>query len=233
MEEIPMKRLAPVLAAAVLGTGCIMVDDNDCSSSSVTLEWDFQRFDGSAPTGCLGAGVDAVDVWVDGQFVDTYACNDGGATVFGIGSGTHDVTVEGVDLAAGRIAYRDQRTFSASGCGNQLVRVRPAEGTVNLNYSDVGCTSTACYLWFNVHDDVADTIAAVIGDTSPFAVKTLYAYPDDVVLRLPVGLYTLDWMEQVTSAFLGQAITCSASSFDVASATLTTVPVTLSAACLP
>lgn len=226
-----MKRIAFVLAAAFLGTGCIVVGDDHCSSS-VTLEWDFRLSDGSV-TGCAGAGVDEVDVWVDGNFVSTYTCTAGGATISGVGSGTHDVTVEGFDLVAGRIAYRDQRTFQGTSCGDQLVAVRPAEGTANLNYSDVGCTASPCYLWFSVHDEIANATAAVIGDTSPFAVKTLYPYPGDVVLRLPVGSYTLDWMEQVTSVFLGQAMTCSASTFAVASATQTTVPVTLSAACLP
>src|SRR5512138_1542197 len=179
MEEIPMKRLAFVLAATFLGSGCIVTDHGDCSTG-VTLEWDFQQANGTV-TGCGAAGVDEVDVYLDGNYVSTYACTSGGATI-PVTTGGHHVTVEGIDLQAGRIAYRDARSFQAAGCGTQLVSVRPAEGTANLNYGDIGCTASPCYLWFSVHDDVANTPAAAIGTSSQASVKILYPYPGDVVL---------------------------------------------------
>jgi hypothetical protein len=225
-----MKPLALALAA-VLGTGCIVVDDDDaCSTSSLTLEWDFLRSD-NAVTGCAGAGVDLVDVYVDGQFVDTFFCGEGGGTVGPVWAGSV-VTVEGIDLA-GRIAYRDQVT-SASSCGNRFAAVRPAEGTVNLNYSAPGgCSASPCFLWFSVFDEISSTYAAVIAQDSPASVKDDFLYPEDVVIRLAVGTYTLEWMELVSSAFAGQALTCNASTFDVAGASPTDVPLTLLAACLP
>lgn len=230
-----MKRIALAAAAAVtlLGTGCIVVDDDPipCSSGTLTLGWDFQRFDGSPPTGCAGAAVNWIDVYVDGGFVDSWSCTSGSATIV-VPTGGHDVVVEGIDVA-NRIAYRDAVSVS-TGCGDRYVAVRPAEGTVNLNYAvGAGCFASPCYLWFSVWDDVANTAAAAVYDGSPASVKDDYPYPDDVIIRLAAGTYTLDWMELMAFDYLPEAATCGASSFEVASAVMTDLPLTLTAACVP
>ncbi len=115
-----MKRIALAAAAALLGTGCVVVDEDTCSPSSLTLEWDFQRFDGSPPVGCATANVDWVDVYIDGAFVDTWTCAAGGATI-PVSSGGHSVLVEGIDSAY-RIAYRDSVSVSASWALNAASR---------------------------------------------------------------------------------------------------------------
>ncbi len=228
-----MKRIAFAAAAALLGTGCISssTTTNPPCDPTISVSWAFQLWDGSAPTGCAGAGVSLVDVYVDGSFVDTWPCAAGGATI-AVASGAHSVLLEGID-AQNRIAYRDSMSgIATNGCGDRLVTMTPAEGTANLNYSAPGgCTSSPCYLWFSVYDEVAGQPAAVINGQSPAGVKTLYTYPNDVVIRLPVGSFTLDWLEVVNSTFGGVSISCSATPFDVASALETSVPVSLT--CTP
>jgi hypothetical protein len=225
-----MKPLALALAA-VLGTGCIIVDDDDtpCSTASLTLEWDFLTFDGvtGTVTGCAGADVDWVDVYVDGQFADSFPCTDGAGTVSAWSGSV--VTAEGID-GLGRIAYRDWVT-APSGCGSRFAAVRPAEGAVNLNYSSPACVSSPCFLWFSVYDEEARALAAVVATDSPASVKDDYPYPDDVVIRLAVGSYTLDWMQLVSSSYTHEAISCAPSTFDVGGAALTDRPVGLVASC--
>ncbi len=231
-----MKPLALALAAAVLGTGCIVVDDSvpvPCGST-LTVQWTgFQVYDGTpdgAVTGCAGAGVDYVDVYVDGQFAGWFYCTDGAGTVDAWAGST--VTVEGID-GLGRIAYRDWAT-TGSGCGGGFVSVQPSEGTANLNYSvPGGCTASPCHLWFAVFDYDVNDYTAVIDSNSPASVKASYTYPGDVAIRLPVGSYRLDWMELVSSTFAGQAMTCTSPGFAVDRAGLADVPVTLLSTCLP
>jgi hypothetical protein len=228
MEEIPMNRLALVLAAATLGTGCVVVDHDDCDASTITLSWSgagFQRFDGTA-TGCVGAGVTDVDVFMNDAFVATFACADGGAVITRVPSGTHALTVEGIDAARGVVAYRDEFTVQTDGCGNRSAGVTMAEGSVNLDYQALaGCTSSPCFLWFSIHDDVANATAAAIDQNSPAAVKNDFPYPDDVVVRLPAGSFTLDFMQLVSSSFLHEAITCGTMSFAVSGGQQTLTPV--------
>jgi hypothetical protein len=115
MEEIPMKRLALVLAAAVLGTGCIVVDDDPRRApGAVNLYWEFVRtkvdlttvlydpYDdpGVAPgTGpCSTSGVDVVRI--EGLHtgpldVDCRYQGVQGVNVFDLLAGTYPVTVSG------------------------------------------------------------------------------------------------------------------------------------------
>lgn len=225
-----MKRIAFVLAAAVLGTGCIWVDDDDCSSSSLAVDWTFQLSDGTT-AGCAAADVDFVDLYLGGQFIESADCGQGGTTIRVV-EGSHVLTVEGID-SAGRIAYRDVVNVQAAGCGTRAIAVRPTEGTVNLDYS-AACTVSPCFLWFSVFDEVAGTLAAVIGDTSPASLKEDFPYPEDVRIRLAAGTYTLEWMELVSRSgvtYAGELISCAPQGFDVQGAGLTTLPVDL--ACLP
>jgi len=231
MEEIPMKRLALVLAASVLGTGCVVVDDDSCARSTFTVDWHFQRFDGSAPTGCGAAGVEWVDVFLNGAPVgSSFPCTNNSVVITDVPSGSHALTVEGIDFA-GRIAYRDELTVQTNGCGNRFVASFPSEGTVNLDYTSPGCIASPCFLWFSVFDEIANTTAAAVSVTSPASVKDDYPYPNDVVIRLATGAYTLEWMQLVSASFLHEAITCSPSAFDIGVAVQTVVPTTLQASC--
>lgn len=222
-----MTRLVLALVTAgLVGTGCLGGGDN-CSRSTFLVAWEFQRFDGSPPAGCVAAGVEWVDIYMDGQLVGNgFPCGDQQAVITAVQAGSYDMVVEGIDTA-GRIAYRERFTMDSSGCGNRSVLARPAEGIVNLDYAAT-CSSSPCYLWLSVHDEIANTTAAEISTGSPFNVQVSFPYPDDVVFRLAAGSYTLDWMQLVSAAFTSEAITCAAIPFDIAAVSQTDVPVPLS-----
>jgi hypothetical protein len=209
-----MNRSALVLASALLGTGCIVVEDDPPCGRAVTLEWDFQDADGAIRQSCAGAGVSLVDVFVNDGFSGTVSCAAGAATVW-LAPGTNLVRVEGID-PDGFIAYRDERYVEAPACGSQVfVPVRPAEGRIDLDYavdSTPPCASGGtCFVWFAVFDEVAGEYAAVVNAGS---VPTAFPYPSDVVFRLPAGTYTVAWMQIVSGGFW-ELQSCSPATFTV------------------
>ena len=218
-----MKRLAFVLAAAVLGTGCNPVQDR--CTGTVSLQWDFQRPDGSVPTGtvnavCVAAGVAFVDVFMDGQPVDRFSCSEGGATIVDVRSGQYLMTVEGVD-AGDVIRYREEFNLDARSCGDPLIATRPAAGFVDLNYSLPGgvCGASPSYLWFALRD-------AVTGHLHPESVDAAnnphrYTCPGDVIVSLPAGAYTLEWMEERDTSNGVLGVDCTDRPFDVFGGTTT------------
>jgi hypothetical protein len=181
-----MKRLAIVLAAILPVTGCFY----ETCHPSVTVDWpSFLLADGST-TGCGGAGVTTIDVWVNDGLAGSFACNGPAASVRAAGADV--ITVEGRD-STNVIRYRDWFTVGADGCGNLgTVDAQPAEGTVDVSYQMPG---NACYptgpsfVWVYVHDDISNEIAAdssaapEIGDVCPTN------FP--LTFRLPIGDYTL------------------------------------------
>jgi hypothetical protein len=191
-----MKRLALVLAA-VLASGCVVIDDDDPCVGTVTLEWDFQLANGAVPAGtisqiCAVAGVTWVDVLMNGQPVlaDGFWCTEGGATVIDVPQGSYLFTVEGVD-AAGLIRYRHEFEVD-SHCGDQFLATRPAAGLVNLDYSLPGglCTIAGTFMHFDIRDEIT-------GERIPEQTLSPVACgPDALVRALPAGLYTLEWMEE-------------------------------------
>jgi hypothetical protein len=191
-----MKRLAPLLAAALLGTGCYHHHD-DCDPS-VTLQWDFRTADGVV-VGCdFGdAHIRFVDVFVDDVPAVSFDCLAGAGT-FVFPRGSRLFTVEGVDVsgvdASERIIYRDEFTVDGNRCGNQVIATRPAEGRVNVDYSTTfqPPPNFVGFIWFSVFDNIAGQVAATI-DANVF--PETYPYPGDVTFRLPVGAYTVDFME--------------------------------------
>lgn len=232
-----MRRLALLLATSVMGTGCIVDDNhNDCSGfGSVTVEWpQFQLADGSVTSRCDVAGVAGIDVFLNGQPVQTrFNCFDGGATIINVQSGTHLLTVEGVD-SAGRILLRDEVQIGADRCNDRLVQVRPSEGFVELAYSFVNngtcITPGPSYLWFSIFDQVANATTVQIDEASPFLDQTLYACGDQrgIVFALPTGAYDLDWIEERQSpAFNVTGANCIRGTFQILPAQQTVVGSTL------
>lgn len=207
-----MKRLALLLAAvSVLGTGCIVHNDNNPPRSvpppcarSLTLGWQFRDYTNFVTASCGTAGVAELDVYLNDGFVGTFPCGPGGVTIDGISSGTQQVTVEGIDLnnvtglGANRIAYRDEFAVNTTACGDHPVTTEPAEARVDLNYTVDGAPSCAgsCSVWFNILDTIAGngTVAANYGN---YANVT---YPNDVILFLPVGTYAVDFLQVVTGS---------------------------------
>lgn len=218
-----MKRLALVLAAALLGTGCI---DNTCDRF-VTFDWTggFRDANG-ALVGCSSASgaVSVVDVWVNGQLAGSFFCLDGSGSV-AMPAGTSTVDVEGVEDPNGSntIIFRDTLAVNA-GCGNQVALVEPAEGRVAIAYSLPGglCVTPPSFIWVRVQDDVANQLAV---DSA--ADPTLFPCGQAVSFRLAAGSYTLlDAEERIPvggGAYSPVSTDCTDRPFTVAAAATTTV----------
>jgi hypothetical protein len=211
-----MRTLALALLASVLGTGCI-IHDNDtvngggdpvCLPSTITVAWsNFTAGDG-AQLGCAAAGVEWVDIFMNGTPVETWNCADGGAIITDVLSGSYLLTIEGVE-ANGRIAFRDEQNVTSSGCGDRLVFAEPAEGFVALQYTFspvnqcAGTVADPSYLWFSVFDVAANATTAAVDANSTLAEKRLYACSLDLVFPLPSGAHELDWMQEMVETSLG------------------------------
>jgi hypothetical protein len=220
-----MKALALVLAA-VLGSGCVFVDD-DCTGT-VSLEWDFRLANGNVPAGtisqiCAAAGVAFVDVYLNGQFAGGFSCLEAGATIVDIPEGRYLFTVEGVD-ASELIRYRHEFEVD-SRCGDQLLAVRPAAGFVDLNYSLPGgvCATSPTFMHYDIRDEITGRLVPTAQSLTPTTC------PQDIVPALPAGTYTLEWMEERSSSNLSFSAVlgrdCTFRGFDVAGGQLTEVPV--------
>jgi hypothetical protein len=220
-----MKRLALVLASALFGTGCFVHDDHDCDRL-MTLEWEFQDFDG-AIRGCTApAGrdiVQTVDVWVDGVYVTSFFCEDLAGTI-AISSRAQLVTVEGI--SGGRIAFRHEFAPSPS-CADQFVAVTPAQGTVAVDYAfspDNACAAPATFIALSVRDDIAAQNAVFEDAATGPSCSVVDAAPEWL---LPVGAFTLEWIEEVTGSGAVLAADCADRPFTVEPGLATVVQPTL------
>jgi hypothetical protein len=222
MEEIPMKRLALVLAAALLQTGCLW-DGDECDRTA-TVDWTgFVLAEGGAPVGCAAAGVSDVDIWVNNGFWGTFACGGPPATV-SLARGTNFVTVEGI--AAGQIAYRHTVSVDATSCGDRgIVATQPGEGFFEVDYAFA--PANACfapgptYMWLMVFDDVAGQTAFVETATTPFQECTVTAAAPRY--RLPEGSFTLFGIEEVSVSLGTVGADCTDRPFDMGAGAVTTV----------
>ncbi len=223
-----MKRLALVLAAALLGTGCI---DNTCDRF-VTFDWTggFRNANGGVVF-CGGGGSTSappilfVDVWVNGQGPASFACSDLGGTVL-VPGGTNTFDVEAVD-GSNAIIFRDTFNLSAA-CGNQGALTMPGEGRVSVNYSLPApgtCVSPGpSFIWVKVQDDIAGVVAADSA-TAP----EQFTCGSAVSFLLADGNYTLFHTQEmvrdpvVVGAYDVVGRDCTQFPFSVAAALTTTV----------
>lgn len=237
-----MKRLALLLAAAVLGTGCIVMNDT-CESTEVDVSWGagFDGPDAVAGRGCAAAGVSYVDVYVDDQPVPGplagghFPCGDLGVTVTGVPRGARRLTVEGVGPDGSTILYRDDRTFTAGGCGVFSVGTAPAAGYVSLEYLFSNDTTplppdqqvcAGSFLWLSIYDRTARQ-PAVLTDRS--SNPTAYSCGGPFALALPSGPYVFQWMEErgPATAYALESSDCADREFTIDPARTTAVPVNL------
>lgn len=199
-----MKPFALAVTALVLGSGCVVSSSSPpppSCTSSVTTDWTFTYWGGAAFVqngGCGGAGIGNVDVYLDGALVQRVACATGGLTITNVAQGNHTVDVEGIDAVTGAIALRDSFGVTAT-CADQLIHAHPAEGWANLDYvanatNNAYCNANFCYVWLQVHDNIANAIAAAYSSTSG---ATTFRYPNDALFLLPQGSYSVDWMQLV------------------------------------
>jgi hypothetical protein len=226
------------LVASILGTGC---GHDTCDARTVAIGWpSFLLADGTATSSCGVALLSTVDVFVDGSSVGSFNCTDGGVNVTGVlNDGNHVFDVEGIDSATGAIALRDSVTVGNSNCTDLLVNTQPSEGTFVLNYSFTPniCTSaTNSYIWFTIHDDIANQDIAVDGSNSPraYTCGNGSTTPVPISFALPSGSYTLHRTEEVLyPGPTQQAGNCNATLFAMEGATRTqvNVPLTDAVAC--
>jgi hypothetical protein len=230
-----MRRILLLAAAALLGSGCIVHNDNagdgGTCSRTITVTWNgFTAGDG-AVLSCADAFVAGVDIYMNGQPVSTWACTDGGATITGVQQGSYTLDVEGVE-SDGRIAFRDEFPVTASACGDTLVHAQPAEGYVDLQYAFA--SSNVCapgsFIWFSVLDQVASIEAALVDRTT--APRT-YACgdPAGIFFPLPAGPHRLRWVEErvepTPGTFNVTGANCTPYDFTVQGGRTNAVPVTL------
>src|SRR5512138_1678317 len=131
MEEIPMKRIAFVAAAALLGTGCISSTTTPPPpprpSGSVDVAWNFQRYRSTDQTlltyTCALAGVDNVLVSSSTGQRLTVPCSDSvgdGATIPGVWIGTQNLVVTG---QRGSVPLYESGAFTVTVAQDQMTVV--------------------------------------------------------------------------------------------------------------
>ena len=229
-----MRRLALLLAASLMGTGCVVSDDSThatpCYPSTITARWpSFLLANGAVTTSCATAGVAGVDVYLNGGLVQRVSCGAGGLTITTPPAGSSVLTIEGVD-SAGTILLRDELNVTPGACGDVIVDAQPAEGTLELAYSftptDV-CTAGGSYMWFSVYDEIVGDVTAVADET---ANTTRYVCGDLIRFPMPAGPYRLLRTEEVVPSggtYLASAVNCNQTSFSVGRASDAIVNVAL------
>lgn len=208
-----MKRIALLLAAVGLGSGCVV---DTCDNQTLTVDWAFVAADGTYYADCSAAGVDYVDVWVD-NLAYRADCFDGGVTLFDVPSGVHDVVVEGIYggtiNSGGLIVNRDWRTnMGIASCGDTYFPADPGEGDLVIDYSfsPAGCGAST-YMWYSLIDETLNATAhdTVTGAATLVSSGTsLPCTTSTIAFTLPYGQYTLDWISEVTSDGTVQAQSC-------------------------
>ncbi len=169
-----MNRFYLLLAASALGMGCGGGSGHraTCDTRLVAVDWpSFQLADGTVTSSCTTAHVSEVDIFMDDAPVTTVACSAAGVNVTGVpNNGNHLFTVEARDSTTNAIALRDEQTVGDSNCTNLLLDTEPSEGTFVLNFSfspDVCTSASNSFIWFTVHDVIANQDIAVDGSHSP------------------------------------------------------------------
>lgn len=194
-----MKRLALAAAVAVLGTGCFSTDDACDPALDITWQ-DFTDANDAVYATCSAAGVNFVDVFVDGTDGLRFPCTTNTGGTIPIRPGTRVVTVEGVSADGrddpGVILYRDEFDVDITGCGVAVMEAFPSEQYVQIAYSFPACTANPSYMWFSLTDLVAGStiweISSRFGNPREFDCNQ-----DDLFLAVPAGSYQLEWIEEV------------------------------------
>jgi hypothetical protein len=131
MEEIPMKRLAFALAAAVLGAGC---HSSPPPSGTLDISWSFVRTlnQAGSPTvtyhcNTPGLGIDTVVVTANGGSV-ALGCADqaGDGGGIALAPGTYSVVVTAYRGGSGGVALFSSRFDNVAIAANQVTSLNPA-----------------------------------------------------------------------------------------------------------
>lgn len=230
-----MNRLSIILAAGLLGTGCVSGGDT-CDAHRVWISWNsfvVATDDGYATTSSCG-GISQIDVYVDGDTtpISAYCADD--AVAVNLLTGGHSVRVDALD-GDGYPILRDELGFRISdSCADQVVDTQPGEGWVTINYDFGGgaCVDGGSYMWFNVFDEIAGVSIAGVNGSSPNKAQyacNVSAQPGFISpgFALPAGDYTLDWIQEMyyaDGAYHVSGAHCAPTAFSVNSGVDTSVP---------
>ncbi len=194
-----MKRIALLLAGALLGTGCVV--ETTCDTQSVTVDWVFHDSNGAPYFGCADAGVNYVDIYVDGYLEDSVACTDlGQVYIPNLPSDSGQVMVEGVysnGIDPDVVLLRDWLTLDS--CGETYFASSPGEETITIQPDS--CLSAADYIWYRLVDTTrlpVQEVARLDGNSAdPYAISCDPS-AGRFSLTVPFGRYLVDWIDEVT-----------------------------------
>lgn len=230
-----MKRLALLLAAVGLGSGCV-VETNTTCDRSLTVSWAFVDATGRSNLACGDAGLSQaiydVDLYVDGVPVAAFVpCTDYAASILGLSSGSHDVMVEGFDFAS-NVITRDAFTAFVASCGDTPVAAAPGEGIIEFLPNT--CSLLSHPLTYEL-EDVTRSPNYVISAIYPTSASLgTYTCSSGIAFAVPYGYYNLNGIEETSSSGLTVFNSkCSVTAADVLTWGVTSFPIawTGSAAC--
>jgi hypothetical protein len=211
-----MKRIALLLAAVGLGSGCVV---NTCDTGTLTVDWRFQDATGRTNLLCNDPGlsqfVNDVDIYIDGVAVATFVpCTDYGATIGNLSSGGHNVVVEGYD-SGGFIVARDMFGVSVAACGDSFFAATPGEAIIDVQPTN--CSLGADNLTYELVD-VTRTPYVISSIVPTDTVTKIQSFTCGGGIHFPVpwGSYDLTKIEEVNGdASTVYASKCTTTAADV------------------
>jgi hypothetical protein len=223
-----MKRIAILLAAVGMGSGCV-VSSTPCDSRTLTVDWLFVDVVGNANLLCSDVGVNNVDVYVDGTRVAmAEPCTNYGISRSGFSAGPHDIVVEGFNGST--LVNRDLYTVNAADCGDTTFHASPGEGQIDISPSS--CHSPQpTYLLYRLADVTHGTPGVVISSVVPTSLTYPYTCGGGISFPVPYGLYDLEQIEEINGTdTVTYASKCSATAADVLHSNLNTTIVAFTGA---
>lgn len=180
-----------------------------CTAPMLTTSWTFTLADGTSGAGCLAAGVETVDLWIDGVKVgDGMACAQGAASFPRLAAGSHDYTMRG-NGADGAARYQTWGQLSLGACGETRATIQPGAGTLRVAYAtNTGVcyalddpSQTEGHVWFQLLDRTTGlTTWSVNAGQAATSLPCATGADGWFDLPVPWGLYRLRWIQVVTGA---------------------------------
>jgi hypothetical protein len=237
-----MNRALLLLPMAALASGCYVAPPCDPEAN---VYWGFTVPGLGGAMSCSEAGVDTVNVFLDGAYLDTVPCSGpaaDGIQIVGIGGGSHLLQLDVYSGGTSGIRrYAADATIATSGCGSSFdVIADGLDGRLQFQYAfaDGGnLCAGASYLWFQVTSGGTVYDAVDDGTANPLALactNSAGARNVDVLnpaggTTIPAGVYTRTRFEEVVPAAGGgytpQRANCTTETFVLAGDTAR--PVTL------